>query len=176
MGVPTRFTCLALTLLVPWHPVKMVSWCTRLKTQMLCDTSVCSATVVCVSLTCRRLPLCCCYCCFHSALNAGKPAQVTVTCKRNTTGWPEFGVSLMAFPVDNGACAGTVTTAITGAIIGPDTVSICAQAPNTTLTYRITSPAGGMLAVGVATNTSQVACSLRNQTGKLTGGSRNSSH
>ena len=76
----------------------------------------------------------------------------------------------MAFPEDKGACAGTVTTAITGAIIGPDTASTCAQAPNKTLTYRMTSPAGGVLAVGVVTNTSQVTCSLKNKTGKLAGG------
>lgn len=110
-----------------------------------------------------------CFCCFNTALNAGKPTQVTVTCKRNATEWPEFGVTLMAFPVDKGAWPGTVTTAVTGDIIGPDTVSTCAQAPNTTLTYRVISPAGGRLVVGVATNTSQVTCSLANHSGKFAG-------
>lgn len=109
-----------------------------------------------------------------SAADASSPVQVMVTCRRPAAGWPSrFSVTVTA--VDRQGCtdnvANTTTFTVqqnpTVAIKGPATTSTCGSAPTTTLRYAVASSVGGVLAVGVTTNATGIACSLANPTGKL---------
>jgi len=109
------------------------------------------------------------------ALAPSSPTQVTVTCRKPSTGWPAFSINLKA--VDTRGCTADVTSAAAFtvqpapavAISGAPTASVCAYAPSTTLTYTVTSSNAAALAVGVVATTTDVACSLRNNTGACTG-------
>ena len=116
------------------------------------------------------VPSMCCYCVLPTAPNS--PARATVTCQRPNSGWTGFGLTLTA--VDSTGCMANVTNTATlvirekpvVAINGAATVMTCASAPTLTLDYTVTSSVGGVLAVAVSTNATQVTCSVRNNPGE----------